>query len=281
MSDTMRDDREPRVEMPAPTAWPLVTAFGVALAFAGLVTSAVLGVVGLALMFVGAVGGVREVLPAERRETMEVEPPPRLPAAARMPHRPGESRHRMRIPGRVHPYAAGLRGGVAGGVAMALVAVLYGVVDQGSPWLPINLLAAVAVPSLAGTGLEGLRAFHAAGFALACLVHGVVSAGVGLLYGVLLPMLPGPVTPWGVVIAPLLWSGVLRATLDLINPALAARIDWPWFVASQVAFGLVAGVVVARSHSIAVLQRLPLRERAGLRLGSGTDGGSNGSGEHR
>ena len=40
--------------------------------------------------------------------------------------------------------------------------------------------------------------------------------------------------------------GSLHATLELINPALNARIDWPWFVVSQIGFGIVAG---ARRHA--------------------------------
>ena len=64
--------------------------------------------------------------------------------------------------------------------------------------------------------------------------------------------------------APLLWSGLIASALDVINPALNARIDWPWFVASQIAFGLVAGFVVARSERIGVFQYGPLAARAGI-----------------
>ena len=66
------------------------------------------------------------------------------------------------------------------------------------------------------------------------------------------------------MVAPLLWSGLVAATLGVIDPALDARIEWPWFVASQVAFGLVAGLAVARSGRIATFQHAALAERAGL-----------------
>ena len=64
----------------------------------------------------------------------------------------------------------------------------------------------------------------------------------------MLPMFPRRPILLGGLIAPLLWSGLLYSMLDLINPALNERIDWPWFVASQIAFGIVAGLVVARGR---------------------------------
>jgi len=45
---------------------------------------------------------------------------------------------------------------------------------------------------------------------------------------------------------------------------LAARVDWSWFVVSQIAFGLVAGFVVARATPIATMQTWPLQMRAGV-----------------
>jgi hypothetical protein len=57
---------------------------------------------------------------------------------------------------------------------------------------------------------------------------------------------------------------VVHATLDLINPYLDARIDWWWFVASQVTFGIVAGLVVAKQAHIYTEQYLPFAARVGL-----------------
>jgi hypothetical protein len=41
-------------------------------------------------------------------------------------------------------------------------------------------------------------------------------------------------------------------------------IDWTWFVASQLAFGLTCGFVVARTERIATMQNLSWASRAGL-----------------
>jgi len=45
---------------------------------------------------------------------------------------------------------------------------------------------------------------------------------------------------------------------------LNERIAWGWFVASQIAFGLAAGQVVARSAKIQTMQSWPPTERAGI-----------------
>jgi hypothetical protein len=52
--------------------------------------------------------------------------------------------------------------------------------------------------------------------------------------------------------------------LGVVNPALDARIDWPWFIASQIAFGLVAGLVISRAVPVATMQTWPLAARAGV-----------------
>ena len=57
------------IEAPAPTAWPMITALGLTLAFAGLVTSPVVSAVGMVLVIAGAVGWFGEVFPQQHRET--------------------------------------------------------------------------------------------------------------------------------------------------------------------------------------------------------------------
>src|SRR5262249_39678978 len=95
--------------------------------------------------------------------------------------------------------------------------------------------------------------------------HGVISLLVGLLYAVLLPMLPSRFAAfWGSLLAPLLWTALISAMLRLINPALNERIDWIWFLASQVAYGMVTGYVVAHTKMVETVQTWPLAARAGI-----------------
>jgi len=262
-------EREPPIELPAPTYWPMFTALGITLGFAGLVTHVLVTAVGVVLVIRGAIGWFREVLPVERVERVPLRPPAQRAAPVRAVARartllPGEDGHRMRLPVEMHPYSSGLAGGLAGGAAMALVACAYGLIAHGSPWYPINLLAAVAMPSLAAADTARLSAFIPLAFAIAAVSHAVVSIFVGLVYAAILPLFPNRPGLWGGLLAPLLWSGLLWATFGVINPTLNARIDWPWFIASQFAFGLVAGAVITRTQRIRTLQTLPFAARAGI-----------------
>jgi hypothetical protein len=259
------------IPLPAPTVWPFVTALGLALLAAGLVTQAVISLVGLVLAVRGAVGWFREVLPVEQHESLRVRPMSQRAGAITPAPRavaqltPGVAGHRVRVPAEIHPYSSGIKGGIVGGFAMAIVACVYGVIAYRSLWYPINLLAAAAVPSLAEADLPQLTAFNASGFIVALISHGVFSVLVGLLFAVLLPMLPSRRAAfWGSLVSPLMWSGLIWATLRLINPALNARIDWIWFVASQIAFGMTTGYVVHHAEMVETMQTWPLAARAGL-----------------
>jgi len=270
-AEQKQDEVRGNLPLPAPTVWPLVTAFGLTLLAAGLVTQPVISVIGLLLALRGAVGWFRDVLPVEQHELVRLRP---LDQRARpitpVPHaveqlRPGVAGHRVRIPAEIHPYSSGIKGGILGGVAMAVVACLYGIVAYHSVWYPINLLAAAAVPSLAQADLAQLTAFNGTGFVVALISHAVFSILVGLLFAVLLPMLPSRRAAfWGSLISPVLWSALIWATLRLINPALDTRIDWIWFIASQIAFGMVTGYIVHHSKMVETMQTWPLAARAGI-----------------
>ncbi len=113
-------------------------------------------------------------------------------------------------------------------------------------------------------GPAQLYSFHADSFAIALVLHLIVSALVGLLYGAMLPMFARRPIVLGGLIAPVLWSGLLYTMLGLVNPLLASHIDWPWFIASQVAFGIVAGLVVVRQSPMPTRENLSLAIRMGI-----------------
>jgi hypothetical protein len=253
------------VQLPAPTAWPIVLAFGVTLLFAGLLTSADLTVVGAVLMVAASVGWFREVLPHERHEMAPVESAQAQIVTARTEvTRPDPEIHRLRIPVEIYPVTAGIKGGLAGSVAMAVLACAYGVLSHGSIWYPINLLASVVDAESLQLPMDYLTSFHLSLFLVASLLHVVTSILVGLLYGVMLPMFPRRPILLGGLIAPVMWSGLLYATLGIINPLLDQRIDWKWFIASQIGFGAVAGLVVVRQARVRTRQFLPFAVRAGI-----------------
>jgi hypothetical protein len=168
------------------------------------------------------------------------------------------------LPVEIYPVSAGIKGGLAGCVAMAVLAMLYGILSHTSIWYPINLLAAGFFPRAATATTAQIAEFHLSAFLIAVPIHLLASLLVGLLYGATLPMLPRHPILLGGVIGPIIWSGVIHSVLGIVNPVLNHRIDWFWFVLSQIGFGIVAGIVVCRQERIRTEQRLPLSIRSRL-----------------
>src|SRR5208283_407922 len=225
MSESPRAPRE--IEIPAPTAWPFILAFGFTLLFAGLVTSLSVSVLGAVLSLAGCVGWFREVFPHEHDEVVAVVAEDIRIATDRRVVELLSVGHNVRawLPVRTYRVSAGVKGGLAGSVAMAVLACAYGVLSHGSIWYPINLLASVVNAESLQLPMDYLTSFHLPLFLVASLLHVVTSILVGLLYGVMLPMFPRRPILLGGLIAPIMWSGLLYATLGIINPLMNRRID--------------------------------------------------------
>lgn len=255
------------IDVPASTVWPLVLAFGFTLMFAGLLTNASVTVLGVVLALAGCVGWFREVFPHEHEETVPVVfTEHRITTERRVVERVPVAPDLARawLPLQTYPVSAGIKGGLAGGIAMAVLACTYGLLKAGSIWYPINLLAATVYAESLKLGPTQLNSFHADSFAIALVLHGIGSIFVGLLYGAMLPMFARRPIVLGGLIAPVLWSGLLYSTIQLLNPLLASHVDWIWFVASQIAFGVVAGIVVVRQEHVSTRENLPFVVRAGI-----------------
>ena len=260
--------RAPReIEVPASTAWPLVLALGFTLVFAGLLTSVSVSILGTVLGLAGCAGWFREVFPHEQEEIVPVIPEEITVRTVRrvverIPIAPDQVR--AWLPVETYPIFAGVKGGLAGSVPMAVLACLYGLLKTGSIWYPINLLAAVVYAPSEVPAISQLNSFHPGLFFIAVILHLVTSLLVGLLYGAMLPMFARRPILLGGLIAPVLWSGLLYSILGLLNPVLESHIDWFWFIASQIAFGIVAGLVVMRHRRVRTRENLPFALRAGI-----------------
>ena len=256
-----------RILVPAPTAWPIALAFGMTLLFAGMVTSGAVSVLGAIVAIAGAVGWFRDVLPHEAHESVEVMPEAAAVTTARREVARiaiASGLQRAYLPLEIYPISAGVKGGLAGSGAMAAVAMLYGLISQHSIWYPINLLAAGFLPDTMTDATAKIAAFHLSVLLIATAIHLIMSLLVGLLYGAMLPMFPHRPILLGGLIAPLFWTGLIHSILGIVSPVLNQRIHWAWFVASQVAFGIVAGIVVSQQERIRTWQRLPLAVRSGM-----------------
>jgi hypothetical protein len=269
-SHHLRHDHTEYIEMPAPSFWPMVMAFGLTMLLGGLVTHYVVSIIGFIVLMRAAVGWWRDVIPKELHEHIPIRLPEEWAAPVRTSGRSiarlqvGVEHHRMHYPEQVHPYMAGVWGGLAGGVVMAVLACGYGLIFQHSIWYPINLLAAMAIPSIGDQSVAGLRSFNALNFVVGLIAHGIVSILVGVLYAVTLPMFPRRAPLWAGFIVPLFWTALVAGTLNLTNPELNAHINWVSFIICQLGFGLTAGFVAAKTQRIDTMQHLPFARRAGL-----------------
>jgi hypothetical protein len=243
-----------------------VLAFGFTLIFAGLVTSSPVSILGAVFALASCVGWFHDVLPHEKHESVPVIAGVPVVTTSRSQVARvkwmTQELQRARLPIEIYPISAGVKGGLAGGAAMAVPAMLYGIVSGRGVWYPVNLLSAGFFPERAT--IAQIAVFHWDALIIATVVHLICSLLVGLLYGATLPMFPRRPILLGGVIAPILWSGLLHSLIEALDPVLNQRINWLWFVISQIGFGVVAGLVVSRQQRVHTFQYLPLAVRAGF-----------------
>lgn len=270
------------VEMPRPTAWPIVIALAIVLLALGVATSLAFCVLGGALLIISLIGWIVQLLPGRGHEHEPLaEPAQRAQAVVPRPGtvqslKPGVVGYRFQLPEKVHPISAGIKGGIIGGLLMPIPALAWGVWSGHTVWFPVNLLAGTVVPGLSDLPpeklVQQLEAFHLWLFIGAGIMHVLMSIGFGLVGGVLLPTLPsfpgGPLL-FGGLILPLLWSGANHSLMGLVNPILNQYIQWPWFVASQFVFGIATSIVIMRSEQIPIAPRGPGGDQGGPSIPSG------------
>jgi hypothetical protein len=256
-SQTPPADNE-TIGMPSPTAAPLVASVGLILLAAGAVTNVALLAIGAALLLIGLGMWIEHLLPGRGHLHEPLAVPSMRPAlvigapgkVATL--RAGLPGYRLRLPEKVHPISAGIKGGIVGGIVMPLPALAYGMLSGHGIWYPVNLLAGTVLPGLNQMNIPELEQFHFGFVAFAMVIHVVMCVVLGMIYGVLMPTLPDIPQPlvWGALLAPMLWTGVSFALLAAVNPVLYQGIEWPWFIASQFIFGVVLAAVVMRAHGL-------------------------------
>src|SRR5260370_1414003 len=142
------------VQMPRPTAAPLVLALGMAILAAGVALGTAFLLVGAVVLVVGLSIWVTQLLPGSGHVHESLAEPARRPrpvtgAAGGVERlQQGMPGYRLRLPQDVHPISAGIRGGVAGGAAMPVPALLWGLFSGHGLWYPVNLLAGMVLPGI-------------------------------------------------------------------------------------------------------------------------------------
>jgi hypothetical protein len=160
--------------------------------------------------------------------------------------RQGIPGYRLQLPEQMHPTSAGLWGGLAGGLVMPLPALVWGLISGHGLWYPVNLLAGMVLPGVGRMTVPELEQFQVTLLVVALVIHVSLSAVIGLVYGVLLPTLPEvpPPIAWGGLLMPILWTAASYVAMQVINPALPGKVSWPWFIVSQLVYGITMPAVV-------------------------------------
>ncbi len=94
--------------------------------------------------------------------------------------------YRMRLPEKVHPISAGVKGGLLGGLVMPIPALVYGFVERARHLVSGQSAGRHCMPGVGRMGARSSGQFHLPLFVVGILVHVTMSATLGLLYGVLL-----------------------------------------------------------------------------------------------
>jgi hypothetical protein len=238
--------------MPRPTTAPLVLAVGLTLLAAGVAFGPAFLVVGAVVVIVSLILWIAQLLPGRGHMHQSLAEPARRPpgitaAPGGVEHlRPGMPGYRLRLPQAVHPISAGLKGGLAASVAMPVPALLWGLFSGHSLWYPVNLLAGMVLPGVGKMTVPELVQFQTSLLVVALIIHITMSAVIGILYGVLMPTLPEVPRPiaWGGLLMPILWTGASYVAMQVINRALPGKVSWPWFLLSQLVFGITMPAVV-------------------------------------
>jgi len=256
---------EETLEMPRPTVAPMMLALGLILLAAAAPFGLAFVLAGAGILIVALAVWVGELLPGrghchEPLVEAALRPSPVTAEPETVEQmRPGLPGYRARLPETVHPLSAGIKGGLIGGLAMPLPAFLYGILSGHGIWYPVNLLAGLVLPNIGAMTIAQLEQRSLPLLLTGIVIHATIAVVFGLLYGVLLPMLPEirklripKSLAWGGILLPLLWTAISYGLMGVANPVLQARVDWPWFIVSQFVFGCVAAFVVDRSEKIPV-----------------------------
>lgn len=166
--------------------------------------------------------------------------------------RPIAGNEGLGVPAEVYPYSAGVVGGILGGAAMALVAIVTGLLIGRGPWYPLNLVAATIMRSLQTASPEALSQFHLTALIVGFILHMLISTGIGFLFAVLLPTLPGRPWVWSLLIGPALWFAAQFVVLPLVNPVMSTSVWLPSFFVAHLAYGLVLGAWIQHAGKVPV-----------------------------
>jgi hypothetical protein len=144
-------------------------------------------------------------------------------------------------------YGRGIVGGMLGGLWMALVATIYGLLSGKGIWFPVNLIGAAAMREMQYASPESLMQFNPRLASVGLIIHFLYAICVGFVFAGFLLVLPGRPLLWAVVLGPLLWALAFLG-LPLLNPIMERNVDPLSFAVAHSFYGLIMGLWVVREH---------------------------------
>ena len=171
--------------------------------------------------------------------------------------------HRAQLPLETFPISSGIKGGIAGGIAMVIPAEIYGIVRFHSIWYVVNLLGGAGVGNWVNPTVEEMSHFRLSAFITANIIQGAVTLLVGVLYGAMLPMWPKRPMLLGGIIAPALdRPAVQHAGIRQSLPATAHRLVVVRGIAGDLRTG--CGLHSHKAGQLEGLAQVPLSVRLGV-----------------
>lgn len=152
--------------------------------------------------------------------------------------------------GPVYSLKTGAVGGLIGGVCMALVAMLTGVLMGQGIWYPLNVVGATLLRSLQAVPAAEVAQFNLAALGAGFVVHFISSVGLGVAIVVILPTLPGRPLVWSAVVGLALWAIAQFAVVPIINPIMAEGLNMPSFAIAHLAYSIAVGLYFEQQEPV-------------------------------
>ena len=147
------------------------------------------------------------------------------------------------LPNRVRA-VAGVVGGIIGGLMMSAFSMSLGLLSGSGPWMSVKLIGGVV---LGPRAINNVGEFDPQPVIGGLVIHFIVSAVLGTIFGILMTKLPGVVvTLWGAVYALIIWFIGLFFVLPKIDPLLVNNTNPAIFALAHIIYGGFLGAWVSR-----------------------------------
>ena len=113
-------------------------------------------------------------------------------------------------------------------------------------------MAATAIREFQTMTPEQLSEFSLPGLFVGTILHLTISVAIGLLFAVLLPMLPGHPLLWSLIAGGVLWVFADVVLLLPLNPIMSSLVNVPSFIVAHLVYTIILGLWVSRYEKVPI-----------------------------